>query len=149
MPILCLKNQFDPRGSVFQPSLKASHLQTHSKGQFKIWFLHYHPYSFSDRLNAPDMKIVTATHLALSISAAVLDSWLSPVWRAKFFFQQGPEDLWNLFWNGNSTIPKFSKKKYMSEGIFFWVDHKCFTEVSLFFFNNIINIVKSHKATVR
>lgn len=63
MPILHLMNQLDPRGFVFQLSLKAPHLQTHSKGQFKIWFLHYNSYSFSDRINALDMKNLTATQL--------------------------------------------------------------------------------------
>lgn len=63
MPILCLMNQLDPSGPVFQLSLKAPHLQTHSKGQFKIWFLHYNPYFFSDRINALDMKNLTVPPL--------------------------------------------------------------------------------------
>lgn len=56
MPILCLMNWLDPRGFVFQFSLKAPHLQTHSKGKFKIWFLHCNPFSFSDRIDTLDIK---------------------------------------------------------------------------------------------
>lgn len=127
MPILCLMNWLDPRGFVFQFSLKAPHLQTHSKGKFKIWFLHCNPFSFSDRIDTLDIKKFNC-HPILPFQSLLLFQIhdLALCGEQNSCFNEGLKIYEICFEMETPPFQNFPKNVWVK------ADQKCFTEFALF-----------------